>query len=75
MNNPDKDFSPTSYLEQTEAVKQRFERIKKREIILEVKGLDKVYKTAKGETLLDVENQRCLAFLQDWKAIVAARLC
>jgi NitT/TauT family transport system ATP-binding protein len=51
MNNPDKDFSPTSYLEQTEAVKQRFDRLKQREVILEVKGLDKVYKTAKGETV------------------------
>ena len=39
-----------SYLEQSDAVKARFEKLKAREVILEVKGLNKVYKTAKGET-------------------------
>lgn len=39
-----------SYLSQSPAVKARFDRLKSREVILEVKGLDKVYKTAKGET-------------------------
>lgn len=38
-----------SYLEQTDAVKARFDRLKSREVILEVKDLNKVYKTAKGE--------------------------
>jgi len=38
------------YLTQSEAVKQRFDKLKQREVILEVKGLNKVYKTAKGET-------------------------
>lgn len=38
-----------SYLEQTEAVKNRFDRLKEREVILEVKQLGKVYKTAKSE--------------------------
>ena len=37
-----------SYLTQSEAVKNRFERLKAREVILEVKHLGKVYKTAKG---------------------------
>lgn len=40
-----------SYLEQSDAVKQRFDRLKSREVILEVKGLNKVYKTAKGEVI------------------------
>jgi len=40
-----------SYLEQTDAVKERFDRLKSREVILEVKDLNKVYKTAKGETV------------------------
>ena len=40
-----------SYLEQSDAVKQRFDRLKSREVILEVKGLNKVYKTAKGEVV------------------------
>lgn len=39
-----------SYLTQSEAVKSRFDKLKSREVILEVKGLNKVYKTAKGET-------------------------
>ncbi|GBG13860.1 NitT/TauT family transport system ATP-binding protein [Novimethylophilus kurashikiensis] len=38
-----------SYLEQSDAVRERFERIKQREVILEVKNLGKTYKTAKGE--------------------------
>ena len=39
-----------SYLEQSDAVKARFEKIKQREVILEVKALDKIYKSAQGET-------------------------
>jgi NitT/TauT family transport system ATP-binding protein len=38
-----------SYLEQSDAVRERFERIKQREVILEVQHLGKTYKTAKGE--------------------------
>jgi NitT/TauT family transport system ATP-binding protein len=37
-----------SYLSQSPEVKARFEKLKQREVILEVKGLGKVYKTAKG---------------------------
>lgn len=39
-----------SHLEQSDAVKQRFDKLKQRDVILEVKGLNKIYKTAKGET-------------------------
>jgi NitT/TauT family transport system ATP-binding protein len=39
-----------NYLTQSAAVKDRFERLKAREVILEVKQLGKIYKTAKGET-------------------------
>lgn len=38
-----------SYLEQSDAVRERFTRLKEREVILEVKNLGKVYKSAKGE--------------------------
>lgn len=38
-----------NYLDQSEAVKNRFDRLKQREVILEVKNLGKVYKSAKGE--------------------------
>jgi len=40
-----------SYLDQSDAVKERFGRLKSREVILEVKDLNKVYTTAKGETV------------------------
>jgi len=39
-----------SYLTQSEAVKARFDKLKQREVILEVKNLTKVYHGAKGET-------------------------
>lgn len=39
-----------SYLKQSKAVKNRFDRLKEREVILEVAGLGKTYKTPKGET-------------------------
>lgn len=48
MNNTSSLVLP-SYLEQSEAVKTRFDKLKKREVILEVKDLDKIYKTAKGD--------------------------
>lgn len=38
-----------SYLAQSETVKNRFDRLKAREVILEVKQLGKVYKTTRGE--------------------------
>jgi NitT/TauT family transport system ATP-binding protein len=39
-----------SYLEQSDAVRERFERIKQREVILEVKNLYKRYQSPQGET-------------------------
>ncbi len=38
-----------TYLSQSPAVKARFEKLKEREVILEVKSLGKTYKTAKSE--------------------------
>lgn len=40
-----------SYLDQSADVRARFDKLKKRDVILEVKNLDKVYKSAKGETV------------------------
>lgn len=51
MNNPDKKSLLPSYLEQSDAVRKRFDKLKKRDVILEVKGLEKVYKSSKGETV------------------------
>jgi NitT/TauT family transport system ATP-binding protein len=45
-----KNIIPT-YLDQSAEVRARFDKLKKRDVILEVKNLDKVYKTAKGETV------------------------
>lgn len=39
-----------SYLDQSEAVQDRFERIRQREVILEVRDLGKRYRTPQGET-------------------------
>ncbi len=39
-----------SYLDQSEAVRARFARIRQREVILEVRGLHKRYQSAQGET-------------------------
>ena len=38
-----------SYLDQSEAVRARFERLKQREVVLEVKGLGKTYSSHQGE--------------------------
>jgi NitT/TauT family transport system ATP-binding protein len=42
--------STPNYLDQSVEVKARFEKLKNRDVILEVKNLTKVYKTNKGET-------------------------
>ena len=39
-----------SYLDQSDAVRARFERLKQREVILEVRGLGKKYAAPQGET-------------------------
>ena len=43
-------IGPTSYLDQSPAVRERFDRFKQREVILEVRNLNKRYATAQGET-------------------------
>jgi NitT/TauT family transport system ATP-binding protein len=41
---------PTSYLDQSDAVRERFARIRERDVILEVKNLYKRFKSPQGET-------------------------
>ena len=48
--NKDLNTAGTEYLQQTDAVKARFDKLKSRDVILEVKHLHKVYKTGNGET-------------------------
>ena len=43
--------SAQSYLIQSPDVQARFDKLKKRDVVLEVKNLDKTYKTSKGETV------------------------
>ena len=43
--------SAQSYLIQSPGVQARFDKLKKRDVVLEVKNLDKTYKTSKGETV------------------------
>jgi NitT/TauT family transport system ATP-binding protein len=50
MSEPTKNSTLPSYLEQSDAVRERFERIKQREVILEVKNLYKRYQSPQGET-------------------------
>ena len=40
---------PVNYLDQSDAVRARFERLKQREVILEVRDLGKRYRSAQGE--------------------------
>ncbi|HLS97726.1 MAG TPA: hypothetical protein VK018_03290, partial [Porticoccaceae bacterium] len=37
-----------SYLDQSREVRERFTRLKNREVVLEVKGLNKTYESAQG---------------------------
>ena len=48
MNNPT--FKLPSYLDQSDAVRERFARIRSREVILEVRNLGKRYQSVQGET-------------------------
>ena len=43
--------SPRSYLDQSAVVRERFERMKARDVLLEVRHLDKVFRTREKETL------------------------
>jgi NitT/TauT family transport system ATP-binding protein len=46
----DRDYVLPSYLDQSEAVRERFERIRQREVILEVRNLYKRFQSSQGET-------------------------
>ncbi|MCB5189412.1 ABC transporter ATP-binding protein [Methylobacillus arboreus] len=48
--NQDLDNTLPSYLDQSDAVRARFDKLKQRDVILEVQGLHKVYQGAKGQT-------------------------
>lgn len=48
MNTTNTSSNAVSYLDQSDAVRERFDRLKQREVVLEVKGLGKTYESHQG---------------------------
>jgi NitT/TauT family transport system ATP-binding protein len=63
-----------SYLEQSPAVRERFDKLKARDVILEVKGLNKTYKTAKGETVA-LKNVSFKTHKREFVCVIGASGC
>ena len=74
MNKPEQNLHLPSYLEQSDAVKQRFEKLNNREVILEVKNLNKIYKTAKGETVA-LKNVSFKTHKREFVCVIGASGC
>ncbi len=74
MNKPEKSLLLPSYLEQSDVVKQRFDKLKQRDVILEVKGLDKIYKTTKGETVA-LKNVSFQTHKREFVCVIGASGC
>jgi NitT/TauT family transport system ATP-binding protein len=74
MNKPEKSLLLPSYLEQSDMVKQRFDKLKQRDVILEVKGLDKIYKTTKGETVA-LKNVSFQTHKREFVCVIGASGC
>jgi len=74
MNKPEKSLLLPSYLEQSETVKQRFNKLKQRDVILEVKGLNKTYKTAKGE-IVALKNVSFKTHKREFVCVIGASGC
>ena len=63
-----------SYLEQSEEVKARFDRIKQRDVILEVKDLQKEFSTAKG-TVTALKKINFKAHRREFICVIGASGC
>ena len=63
-----------SYLEQSDEVKARFTEIKEREVILEVKDLQKVFSTAKGDVTA-LKNINFKAHRREFVSVIGASGC
>ena len=74
MNKPEQNLHLPSYLEQSDAVKQRFEKLNNREVILEVKNLNKIYKTEKGETVA-LKNVSFKTHKREFVCVIGASGC
>ena len=74
MNKLEQNLHLPSYLEQSDTVKQRFEKLNNREVILEVKNLNKIYKTAKGETVA-LKNVSFKTHKREFVCVIGASGC
>lgn len=63
-----------SYLEQSDEVKARFDEIKQREVILEVKDLQKIFSTAKGDVTA-LKNINFKAHRREFVCVIGASGC
>lgn len=63
-----------SYLEQSDEVKARFEEIKQREVILEVKDVQKIFSTAKGDVTA-LKNINFKAHRREFVCVIGASGC
>lgn len=63
-----------SYLEQSDEVKKRFDEIKEREVILEVKDLQKIFSTAKGDVTA-LKNINFKAHRREFVCVIGASGC
>ena len=63
-----------SYLEQSAEVKERFEQIKQREVILEVKDLQKIFSTPKGDVTA-LKNINFKAHRREFVCVIGASGC
>ncbi len=63
-----------SYLEQSDEVKARFEEIKQREVILEVKDLHKIFSTAKGDVTA-LKNINFKTYRREFVCVIGASGC
>ncbi len=63
-----------SYLEQSDEVKQRFDEIKQREVILEVKDLQKIFSTPKGDVTA-LKNINFKAHRREFVCVIGASGC
>ena len=63
-----------SYLEQSDEVKARFEELKQREVILEVKDVQKIFSTAKGDVTA-LKNINFKAHRREFVCVIGASGC
>ena len=63
-----------SYLEQSDEVKQRFDEIKQREVILEVKDVQKIFSTPKGDVTA-LKNINFKAHRREFVCVIGASGC